>query len=635
MIAQSSSSPERAVKMSNHASITSNVAAAVAVKGATGKRFHSAMPVAAMSAVSTTSNPTQAMSQCEETWRDGSRTASQAVQGMSRTAATASTSATRRVEPGPVSQAGVRLTGLRAAVTSEKVLAVATALAAGVSIASALTPDLASRSELIRGALPEGAAHFAGAVTIAFGIALLWVSLALARRKRRAWQLAVVLMAGTAVSHLVKGLDVEEATASLAVLAGLLACRRRFTVGGCPDSLRPLVYAVLGLGGVTAVICLAAVGAVTLPARVQDAFALLAGGLAFGALYLWFRPLAAQLHESASARGEAERIVGETGCDTLSFFALRGDKSYFFSPSGRSFLAYRVLHGVALVSGDPIGDDTECGELVAEFRRVAQARGWRTAVLASREGLLPVYRSMGLKPLYLGDEAVVVPSEFSLEGRPIRKVRQSVTRLEREGYRMRVLEVGDVDEPLADELRAVSAEWRGRWPERGFTMAMDGLFAYPDTLVAVAEREDGHVGGFVHLVPVPATGGISLASMRRRADEPNGLMEFLLARTIEWAREREVPEFSLNFSVFAQLILNPSTASHSALRFALLRLDRVFQIDRLLRFNRKFFPEWRPRYVCLESMLDFPLVGLAYLRAESLLTPPGPWVRGPDVAEHA
>jgi hypothetical protein len=66
-------------------------------------------------------------------------------------------------------------------------------------------------------------------------------------------------------------------------------------------------------------------------------------------------------------------------------------------------------------------------------------------------------------------------------------------------------------------------------------------------------------------------------------------MEFLLARTIEWAREREVPEFSLNFSVFAQLILNPSCRSHSALRFAILKLDRLFQIDRLLRFNRKFF----------------------------------------------
>jgi lysylphosphatidylglycerol synthetase-like protein (DUF2156 family) len=47
----------------------------------------------------------------------------------------------------------------------------------------------------------------------------------------------------------------------------------------------------------------------------------------------------------------------------------------------------------------------------------------------------------------------------------------------------------------------------------------------------------------------------------------------------------------------------------------------------LLSFTGKFFPEWRPRFLCLERLSDFPLIGLAYLRAESLLTPPGPWAR--------
>jgi len=475
--------------------------------------------------------------------------------------------------------------------------------------------------------------RFAGAVTIAFGIALLWLSLALARRKRRAWQLAVLLMFGTALSHLIKGLDVEEAAASLAVLAGLLHYRRRFDVEGDPESVRPLVLTVAGLAATTAFLSVSAAEMISPPDRILDAFAILTGALAFCALSLWFRPIAAHLHDVGMSREDAGRIVAEGGYDTLSFFALRGDKSYFFSPSGRSFLAYRVINGVALVSGDPIGDDAELGDLVAEFRRVAQARGWRVAILASREGLLPLYTSLGLKSVYLGDEAVVLPEDFSLEGRPIRKVRQSVTRLEKAGYRVHVLPVREVDERLAAELRAVSAEWRGRWPERGFTMAMDCLFAYPEALVAVAEHEDGHVGGFVQLVPVPATGGISLATMRRRREVPNGMMEFLLARTIEWAGERGVPEFSLSFSVFAEHIREQTSWWRSAVRFTLLRLDGVFQIDRLLRFNRKFFPEWRPRYVCLESRLDFARVSLAYLRAESLLTPPGPWnVRAPDLA---
>ena len=47
----------------------------------------------------------------------------------------------------------------------------------------------------------------------------------------------------------------------------------------------------------------------------------------------------------------------------------------------------------------------------------------------------------------------------------------------------------------------------------------------------------------------------------------------------------------------------------------------------LLVFSRKFAPEWRPRYLCVERLSDLLLVGVAYLRVESLLTPPGPWTK--------
>jgi lysyl-tRNA synthetase, class II len=501
-----------------------------------------------------------------------------------------------------------------------------------LSIVSALTPDFASRFHVLREAFPPGVLDAAAVVTVAFGVGLLWLSRALARRKRRAWQLAVALVLGVSIAHLVKGLDYEETIASVVLLLALLRYRKTFDSPGDPTMIRPLLQVAVALAGIVPLLVLDSVNVFVMPDRLQEGVAALAGVLLAHGLYLWLRPSMQHAHTTQGCRDRARQIVSDSGADTLCFFALRGDKSYFFSPSRRSFLAYRVVNGVALVSGDPIGEASELRELMVEFKRVAEARAWRIAILAAGEPLLPLYRSLGLKPVYLGDEAVVVPEKFSLEGRAIRKVRQSVSRLERAGYRLRVIPVSEVGGRLADELREVSAEWRGRWPERGFTMTMDALFAYPEALVAIAEQEDGRVGGFAHLVPIPVTGGYSLAAMRRRHDAPNGLMEFLLAETIAWARERSVPELSLNFSVFGEVIRAPSSAATSLLRFLVLRLDRVFQLDRLMRFNGKFFPDWRPRYVCTESVLDFPLVGLAYLRAESLLTPPGPWVRSPDLA---
>jgi lysyl-tRNA synthetase class 2 len=202
-----------------------------------------------------------------------------------------------------------------------------------------------------------------------------------------------------------------------------------------------------------------------------------------------------------------------------------------------------------------------------------------------------------------------------------------VTRLSKAGYRVNVLAPEEIGPDLRDELHAVSREWRGRWPERGFTMAMDALFAYRDTLLVIATAPNGRVGGFLQLVPAPAAAGYSLSTMRRRRDEPNGLMEFLIVETIVWAREHAVSEVSLNFAVFAEYLRRSG-----AVRSVLLRLDRVFQLERLHSFNRKFFPEWRRRYFCFERWSDLPLAGLAYLQAESLLTPPGPWAKTKDLA---
>ena len=508
-------------------------------------------------------------------------------------------------------------------------LALGAAVAGLISIVSALTTELADRFDLVSGVLPPGVPEAARVVALALGAALVWLSRSLARRKHRAWQLAVAAVVVSAVAHLVKGLDFEEAGVHLLLLGALWRYRRAFVAAVDPATLRPLARVLLALGALAAIASLHVVFGMGAPERIEEAAALLAFALAARAMYLWLRPLAQRVRQSPPDRRHAERLVREHGTDSLAFFTLRRDKSYFFSRSGRSFLAYRVVNGCALVTGDPIGDSSEFAELLLAFRRLARGHAWRVALLGVGGELLELYRSCGFRAIYLGDEAIVRPAEFSLEGRSIRKVRQSVHRLEKAGYRVRMLRAGEASAALRAEVDVVSAEWRGRRPERGFTMAMDSICGYAEGVLAVAEDADGRVGGFLQLVPSPASGGWSLAAMRRRPETPNGLMEFLIVQALDWARGEGASEVSLNFSVFGELLRAGGAAPlpRRALRFLLLRLDRFFQLDRLLSFNRKFFPAWRPRYICFERALDAPVVGLAYLHAESLLTPPGPWAR--------
>jgi lysylphosphatidylglycerol synthetase-like protein (DUF2156 family) len=491
---------------------------------------------------------------------------------------------------------------------------------------------MADRVDLVNGILPPGVLDAARTAVLALGLGLVWLSRGLARRKRRAWWLAVVIVGASALAHLAKGLDVEEATVHVVLLLALWRTREEFVAPGDPTTVRPLVQVGAALAVCVPVSLIYSYDHDAFSERIEEALLIVIGGLAVRALWLWLRPFPVAPPEACD-RERAAELVQEHGHDSLAYFALRRDKSYFFSASGKSFLAYRVIGGTALVAGDPIGGRSERYELMSEFRRVAHAKGWRVAIAGAGNEALADYAKLGFKSIYLGDEAVIRPAEFSLEGRAIRKVRQSVSRLEKGGYEVRVLSTAAADDALRDEVRAVSGEWRGNWPERGFTMAMDALFRYPDTVLAVAVAPDGSVGGFLQLVPSPASEGYSLASMRRRRDTPNGLMEFLITETVAWAREQAVTELSLNFAVFADFLRADESAARwtRAVRWSLIKADRLFQLERLHSFNRKFFPHWRRRYFCFERWVDFPLAGLAYLHAESLLSLPGPWVKTPDL----
>jgi lysyl-tRNA synthetase class 2 len=506
------------------------------------------------------------------------------------------------------------------------VLAWAAAAVGAIGVASALTPEMADRIDFVRGVLPPGLPAAARVGALAFGVALIWLSRSLARRRRRAWELAVAIVVASAAAHLAKGLDVEEALASLALLAALVRYRRRFDVPGDPAALRPLLAVVLTLCAGGAVALGVELHGREIPERVAETFFAFGLVLGFSALFLWLRPLSQSVAQTVGQRRAARALVEAYGRDSLSFFALRHDKSWFFSPTRRAFLAYRVVGGAALISADPVGDEAEFDALLQEFRRVAHAHGWRVAVLGASHAQIERYRRLGLRPIPIGEEAVLRTSNFSLEGRPIRKVRQSVSRLAKAGYHFRCVAAVDADPELRDRLDEISRTWRGNQPERGFSMSTDELFV-PDTVFALAERDDGSVAGFLHLAPTGS--GWSLSTMRRVPDAPNGLMEFLIAETMAWAKQEGADEVSLNFCVLTDVIApeRAVTLPRRLLRHALLVADHVFQLERLYSFNRKFFPEWRPRYLCVEKLSDLPVVGLAYLHVEQLLMPPGPWAR--------
>jgi lysyl-tRNA synthetase, class II len=537
------------------------------------------------------------------------------------------------------------------------VLAVFVAAAGILDIASATTPELAGRLRMIEAVTPNLVPGLASALIVPTGLALILLARGLRRRRRRAWQLTVALVLAAAVLHLLKGLDYEEATISIGLALALVARRHDFDGAGDPATrgeivARAAVYvaAIFAYGAAALWINrIAADRPYTLGFAFRETAEALTGLHPRGSAHLsgrfgewfpnsvffvgvtgmlwllatWLAPWRYRHDCRERERERARALVRRCGVDTLAPFVLRADKSYFFTPDERAFLAYKVVAGVAVVSGDPIGEPDAVEALVPAFSRFAHERDWRIAVLGAADRYLGVYGRNGLRALYHGDEGVIEVSSFSLEGRPVRKVRQSVHRLERAGYTVDPVYAGDLDAALADELDQVAAEWRGAQPQRGFTMEFESLFDVGgrDALFMIGRDPAGAAAGFFHLAIAPAARTLSLSSMPRRRETPNGFNEWLVAETVAWAGEHGFEQLSLNFSPFAAVLgaNGALTASQRLQRRVLSQLKGTFQLDNLLAFNRKFFPRWQKRYVVLESLADLPRVGLAGLAAEGYL----------------
>jgi lysyl-tRNA synthetase class 2 len=467
------------------------------------------------------------------------------------------------------------------------------------------------------------------------------------------------------VLHLVKGLDIEEAALSAGVLVLLLLSRSQFVAASPPRSIRTttgvalcavavavllgfllltigaggqaptvtsaqrLVHATWGLVGVSGPVTFR-----TADARTDAAISLVVLGAAclVTVLVVALRPPGGAHPLTPEEEDRLRDLLDrQDEPDSLSYFALRRDRAVLFSPSGKAAVSYRVVGGVSLAAGDPVGDPEAWPGAIRAWLDDARHYGWIPAVLAASERAAGGYAREGLDALELGDEAIVDATTFTTTGRSMRGVRQAVARTRRAGYRVRVDRVADLPPEELLAVRDAADSWRDGPVERGYSMALGRLGDPADGACVLVRASDqaGVLRGLLHFVPW-GRDGLSLDVMRRARDTPNGTVELMVTGLLDEAARLGVLRVSLNFAVFRAVFARGERLGAGPVlrvwRAVLLQASRFWQIESLYRANAKYDPEWVPRFLCFARAGDLPAVSVAALRAEAFLVGPG-WVR--------
>ncbi|MEU2078529.1 phosphatidylglycerol lysyltransferase domain-containing protein [Streptomyces sp. NPDC013489] len=505
----------------------------------------------------------------------------------------------------------------------------------------------------------------------ASGVFTLFLAITMRRRKRAAWILNMVLgglflLLFALVMFFPEIRQHAQNWISLALTAAfvlaLVLGRKEFYAKG--DRSNPWLAAIVAVGGLLVTSLLAALlvtvtntstahsdflerwrygvmrlitlasddsrfAGITTPGWVDVTINVLSTLLLFAVLFAAFRSRRATDPLTEEDEERLRALLDKQGDrDSLGYFALRREKSVVWSPSEKAAVTYRVVGGVSLASGDPIGDPEAWPGAIEPWLAEAREHGWIPAVMGASEEAGVIYARHGLDALELGDEAIVETDEFTLDGRAMRTVRQAFNRVKRAGYEVRIRRHEDIPAEEMAELLRKADDWRDGATERGFSMALGRLGDPRDGRCVMLECTDGEGELRAVLSFVPwGPKGLSLDLMRRDRESENGLMEFMVIELLQRAKEIGITQVSLNFAMFRSVFERGSKLGAGPVlrmwRSLLSFFSRWWQIESLYRANAKYRPIWEPRFMLFEKSADLLRIGLAAGRAEGFLEAPG------------
>ncbi|MCX7595432.1 MAG: phosphatidylglycerol lysyltransferase domain-containing protein [Fischerella sp.] len=530
--------------------------------------------------------------------------------------------------------------------------ALLTGLVGVVNLLSAVTPNLYGRNLLLKEFLPfeiRAGGHIFAALT---GFILLTLATNLLRRKRVAWLLTIGLLVISIVSHLLKGLDYEESLLSGVLLVQLLLMRHVFTAQSDRPSIARAVQILIA--ALLFTLAYGTIGFYFLDQHYSDHFNLaeaivqtlamfftednwgLEPRTRFGqffansiyiiaactftyALGMLLQPVFLRDSATSSQRQLAREIVQNHGCSSLAAFALLSDKTYFFSPSGQSVIAYVPKGRGAIALGDPIGPVEERQEVIVAFEQFCQRNDWYPAFYQTLPDDIDLYKSLGFQVLKIGEEAIVDLKAFSLEGKAGKNLRTAVNRLTKLGYEVRFYQP-PIAHDLLRQLKTVSDEWLQmvKGSEKRFALGwFDEAYLRECEIVAV-HSSHGEIVAFANIVSEYQLNEITNDLMRHRRSIENGTMDFLFISMFQHYKEQGYDGFNLGLSALAGVgETQHSDRLEKVLHYLFQHLERFYNFQGLHTYKDKFHPRWEPRYLVYPSLAALPDVVVALIRADS------------------
>lgn len=354
----------------------------------------------------------------------------------------------------------------------------------------------------------------------------------------------------------------------------------------------------------------------------------------------------------AEDEARARALLKASGGSTMAWMTLWRGNSYWFSPSGNSYVAYRLGSGVALTVGDPVGPPHELRSSVEGFAAFCADSGLTACFYSVNEPTRKAAAGLGHTELQVAEETILPLGSLAFRGKRFQDVRTAFNRAGKAGIRAEWTTYGTAPLSVQDQINAISEEWVAdkKMPEMGFTLG--GLDEINDDGVRLllAVDSDRTVHGVTSWLPVYRDGtviGWTLDFMRRRGRGFPAAMDFLIASAALSLQDEGFSLLSLSGAPLARSgaasTAVPGTGAGQAdgraasdaadgsgaselnsgtppaLEWVVNRLgsalEPVYGFRSLLAYKAKFQPEYVPLFMTYLDPASLPAIANALTRA--------------------
>ncbi|GIQ59491.1 phosphatidylglycerol lysyltransferase [Flavobacterium collinsii] len=515
-----------------------------------------------------------------------------------------------------------------------------------VNIVSVLTPAISERLHILKNIIPVSAIKASNYFVITAGLFMLVNAAFMLKGLRNAWWSAVFLTTISIIGHLAKAIDYEEAVIALIVLVSLIITRKEYYIKsnshlqsiGLKTVLisiaAVLLYGILGLYFLDkkhfdidfhwqesikyALQNFFLIGSSDLVPldRFARHFLLsinICGFLSIAFLvFALIRPYTIKKEAVEDDFLLASELLKQYGTSSLDYFKTYDDKNIFIAESKKSFLAYRVADNFAVVLENPVATSVdEIKQCIIEFDVYCYENGLRSIYYRVPEDNLELFASLHKKNLFIGQEAVVDLSVFTMEGGTKKSLRNAISKVKEKGFQT-TIHTAPVKDGLLQKIKAVSDEWLAS-TGRSEIVFSQGRFEWEElkqqTIITVENAEEKIVA-FLNVIPDFAKGEGTYDLIRKTNDAPNGIIDFILLELFAYLKSQGCTSVNLGLAAMSG-IEDADTFPKKSMKFAYERIKYFAHYKGLRDFKEKFSPVWYNKYLVYThdyDLLQAPLV---------------------------